>query len=129
MNFILEFFISKSITENVAANWFPVDVQVWYCTSSRSHTTIAKYAEYLATSYKEAKENLGKDFSVNPKVRSKKFFFFAVLLIPHSPNSDPDPDPRVLVNPDLDPVLFSGKNCKHIQRNKVIFDNKGNLFS
>ena len=50
----------------------PVVVQVWYCTSSRSHTTIAKYAEYLATSYKEAKENLGKDFSVNPKVRSKK---------------------------------------------------------
>jgi hypothetical protein len=44
-------------------------LQVWYCTSSRSHTTISKYAEYLATSYKEAKEKLGEDFSVNPKVR------------------------------------------------------------
>ncbi len=63
-----------------------VVVQVWYCTSSRSHTTIAKYAEYLATSYKEAKENLGKDFSVNPKVRSE-IFFFAMLLIPDSPIS------------------------------------------
>ncbi len=56
-------------------NLTPIVVQVWYCTSSRSHTTIAKYAEYLATSYKEAKENLGKDFSVNPKVRSKKIIF------------------------------------------------------
>ena len=47
-------------------------VQVWYCTSSRSHTTISKYAEYLATSYKEAKEKLGNEFSVNPKVRDDK---------------------------------------------------------
>ena len=27
-------------------------LQVWYCTSSRSHTTISKYAEILATSFK-----------------------------------------------------------------------------
>jgi hypothetical protein len=85
-------------------------VQVWYCTSSRSHTTIAKYAEYLATSFKEAKESLGKDFSVNPKVRSCEIFF-PVLLIPDSPNSNPDQ--RFLVNPDPDLKLFYGKNCKH----------------
>lgn len=42
--------------------------QVWYCTSSRSHTTVAKYAEYIATSFKEAKERLGDKFSINPKV-------------------------------------------------------------
>jgi len=83
-----------------------VVVQVWYCTSSRSHTTIAKYAEYLATSYKEAKENLGKDFSVNPKVRSKTKIF-PVLLIPHLPKLDPDP--RFLVNPDPDQVYFMAK--------------------
>jgi len=45
--------------------------QVWYCTSSRSHTTVSKYAEYLATSFKEAKERLGDDFSVNPKLNLK----------------------------------------------------------
>jgi hypothetical protein len=26
---------------------------VWYCTSSRSHTTVAKYAEYQAETIKE----------------------------------------------------------------------------
>ena len=43
-------------------------LQVWYCTSSRSHTTVAKYAEYIATSFKEAKERLSDKFSINPTV-------------------------------------------------------------
>ena len=42
--------------------------QVWYCTSSRAHTTVAKYAEYIATSFKEAKERLSDKFSINPTV-------------------------------------------------------------
>ena len=32
-----------------------ISFQVWYCTSSRSHTTISKYAEILATSFKGKK--------------------------------------------------------------------------
>ena len=48
-------------------------IQVWYCTSSRSHTTIAKYAEYLTTSFKETKEKLGKDFNFNPKVENMNY--------------------------------------------------------
>ena len=48
--------------------------QVWYCTSSRSHTTVAKYAEYIATSFKEAKERLGDKFSINPKVTQHRIY-------------------------------------------------------
>ena len=48
--------------------------QVWYCTSSRSHTTVAKYAEYIATSFKEAKERLGDKFSINPKVTHHRIY-------------------------------------------------------
>lgn len=61
--------IRTQLEQSSDENWDPtLRHQVWYCTSSRSHTTIAKYAEYLATSYKEAKDKLGKDFSVNPKL-------------------------------------------------------------
>ena len=52
--------------------------QVWYCTSSRSHTTVAKYAEYIATSFKEAKERLGDKFTINPTV-SKYQHFYKIL--------------------------------------------------
>lgn len=43
--------------------------QVWYCTSSRGHTTVSKYAEYQAGSIEEAYEEAeksGKKFEVNP---------------------------------------------------------------
>ena len=52
---------------------------MWYCTSSRSHTTVAKYAEYIATSFKEAKERLGDKFSINPKV--KLMIFLPIVMM------------------------------------------------
>ena len=54
-------------------------LQVWYCTSSRAHTTVAKYAEYIATSFKEAKERLSDKFSINPTVSAWRGQFFEVL--------------------------------------------------
>jgi len=61
--------IRTQLEQSSDENWAPsMQEQVWYCTSSRSHTTISKYAEYLATSFKEAKERLGDKFSVNPKL-------------------------------------------------------------
>ena len=65
--------------------------QVWYCTSSRSHTTVAKYAEYIATSFKEAKERLGDKFSINPKVtqnQSCEYQKFRICIVYY-------PDPRI----------------------------------
>ena len=52
--------------ENWDANF---EKQVWYCTSSRGHTTISKYAEYLAGSIEEAFNEASKaktKFEVNP---------------------------------------------------------------
>ena len=66
--------------------------QVWYCTSSRSHTTVAKYAEYIATSFKEAKERLGDKFSINPKVTITEFIKYQInirICFVHYP------DPRI----------------------------------
>jgi len=64
--------IRSQLEQSSDENWDPsLKDQVWYCTSSRSHTTISKYAEYLSTSYKEAKEKLGSEFSVNPKLDLK----------------------------------------------------------
>ena len=51
--------------------------QVWYCTSSRAHTTVAKYAEYIATSFKEAKERLSDKFSINPTVSARGQFLLS----------------------------------------------------
>ena len=62
--------------------------QVWYCTSSRSHTTVAKYAEYIATSFKEAKERLGDKFSINPKVTQNQSCEYQNLIVYY-------PDPRI----------------------------------
>jgi len=64
--------IRTQLEQSSEENWDPaLHQQVWYCTSSRSHTTISKYAEYLSTSLKEAKDKLGDDFSVNPKLELK----------------------------------------------------------
>ena len=66
---------------------------MWYCTSSRSHTTVAKYAEYIATSFKEAKERLGDKFSINPKVRLTTFLLIVIMkmiLLQIEQKTDPD---------------------------------------
>jgi hypothetical protein len=42
---------------------------VWYCTSSRSHTTVAKYAEYQAGTLEEAWIGDDSVRSVNPKIK------------------------------------------------------------
>ena len=52
--------------ENWDANF---EKQVWYCTSSRGHTTVGKYAEYQAGMLEEAymeAEKANKKFEVNP---------------------------------------------------------------
>jgi histone demethylase len=47
-------------------NWDPtMTKQVWYCTSSRSYTTISKYAEYQSANFTEACQNT-QTKSVNP---------------------------------------------------------------
>ncbi len=47
-------------------NWDPtMSRQVWYCTSSRSYTTISKYAEYQSANFAEACRTMEKR-SVNP---------------------------------------------------------------
>ena len=56
-------------------------LQVWYCTSSRAHTTVAKYAEYIATSFKEAKERLSDKFSINPTVSAWRGQFFKIRTV------------------------------------------------
>merc|ERR1719480_19043 len=59
--------VRTQLEQNSDENWEPsLEKEVWYCTSSRSHTTVAMYAEYIATSFKEAKERLGDKFSINP---------------------------------------------------------------
>lgn len=64
--------VRTQLEQHSDENWAPsLEEQVWYCTSSRSHTTIQKYAEYYATSFKEAKEKLRDEFSVNPKLETK----------------------------------------------------------
>jgi len=40
--------------------------QVWYCTSSRSHTTISKYAEYQSANFTESLRAMGEKKSANP---------------------------------------------------------------
>ena len=42
--------MEQTSDENWSAN---MEAPVWYCTSSRSHTTIAKYAEYQADTLRE----------------------------------------------------------------------------
>jgi len=64
--------VRTQLEQSSDENWCPgLKEQVWYCTSSRSHTTISKYAEILATSFKEAKERHGDKFSVNPPMEQK----------------------------------------------------------
>ena len=46
---------------------------VWYCTSSRSHTTVAKYAEYQAETIKEHYE------------KSVSFAFETIFLFTYLP--------------------------------------------
>ncbi len=47
-------------------NWDPaMTKQVWYCTSSRSYTTISKYAEYQSANFAEACQ-ASRTTSVNP---------------------------------------------------------------
>lgn len=58
--------IRTQMEQTANENWDPsMTKQVWYCTSSRSHTTIAKYAEYQAQSLQEAWAAIGHK-SVNP---------------------------------------------------------------
>ncbi len=46
--------IRSQMEQTSDENWSPnMEEPVWYCTSSRAHTTIAKYAEYQAESIKE----------------------------------------------------------------------------
>lgn len=46
--------IRTQIEQTSDENWDPkMEEKVWYCTSSRSHTTISKYAEYQAETIKE----------------------------------------------------------------------------
>jgi len=64
--------IRSQLEQTSDENWDPaLKNQVWYCTSSRSHTTISKYAEYLNTSLKETKYKLGPQFTFNPKMDMK----------------------------------------------------------
>jgi len=47
--------IRSQVEQSADENWDPsFDKQVWYCTSSRTHTTINKYAEYQAAGLEEA---------------------------------------------------------------------------
>ncbi len=58
--------IRTQMEQTANENWDPpMTKQVWYCSSSRSHTTISKYAEYQASGYKEAVASGNK--SVNPE--------------------------------------------------------------
>ena len=46
--------IRSQMEQTSDENWDPaMERPVWYCTSSRSHTTVAKYAEYQAETIKE----------------------------------------------------------------------------
>jgi len=63
--------IRNQIEQDADENLDPTMTKpVWYCTSSRSHTTIAKYAEYQAGSLAEAWMGDTKK-SVNPAIKFK----------------------------------------------------------
>ncbi len=58
--------IRTQMEQTANENWDPtMTQQVWYCTSTRSYSTIAKYAEYQAANYHEACIE-GQERSVNP---------------------------------------------------------------
>jgi len=64
--------VRTQLEQSSDENWDPsLQDQVWYCTSSRSHTTVVKYAEYHTQTFIEAKEKLGDKFSVNPPLELK----------------------------------------------------------
>uniref|UniRef100_A0A8C0ZGB8 [histone H3]-trimethyl-L-lysine(27) demethylase n=1 Tax=Cyanistes caeruleus TaxID=156563 RepID=A0A8C0ZGB8_CYACU len=57
-------------------NWDPTGTKkIWRCESSRSHTTIAKYAQYQASSFQESlrKKSHHKDHSDNESTSSDKW--------------------------------------------------------
>ncbi|TRY75310.1 hypothetical protein TCAL_01654, partial [Tigriopus californicus] len=72
--------IRSQMEQTADENWDPtMSKQVWYCTSSRSHTTIAKYAEYQASNLEETWDTMERtvnpkfDFSDKPTRRMIKF--------------------------------------------------------
>jgi len=59
--------IRSQMEQTSDENWDSnMEQPVWYCTSSRSHTTVAKYAEYQAETIKEHYEK-SDDKTANPK--------------------------------------------------------------
>ena len=75
MYFIDQFFffqveIRNQIEQDADENLDPsMTTPVWYCTSSRGHTTIAKYAEYQAGSLAEAWNGNDIQHSINPIIK------------------------------------------------------------
>lgn len=60
--------IRSQMEQTANENWDPtMSKQVWYCTSSRSHTTISKYAEYQSANFQEAMASMKSgERTVNP---------------------------------------------------------------
>lgn len=47
--------VRTQLNQSADENWDPTHKEkVWACTSHRSHTTIAKYAQYQASSFQES---------------------------------------------------------------------------
>ena len=62
--------ISFSVDQDADENLDPTLTKpVWYCTSSRSHTTVAKYAEYQAGTLEEACVGDDSGRSYNSKIK------------------------------------------------------------
>jgi lysine-specific demethylase 6A len=70
MTDIFQVEIRNQIEQDSDENLDPsLTVPVWYCTSSRAHTTIAKYAEYQAGTLAEAWNGSDVKNSINPTIK------------------------------------------------------------
>jgi len=74
--------VRTQVQQPADENWDPSGTgQTWPCESSRSHTTIAKYAQYQASSFQESLQVrlLHPDFHVSVLYAAIKAHFWAFV--------------------------------------------------
>ena len=79
--------IRSQMEQTSDENWAPnMEKPVWYCTSSRAHTSIAKYAEYQAETIRDHFQQTVNIFRQLATIFSD-FFIFYRMTDRQTPNS------------------------------------------
>ena len=79
--------IRSQMEQTSDENWAPnMEKPVWYCTSSRAHTSIAKYAEYQAETIRDHFQQTVKNFHQLATIFFDDFFIFR-MTDRQTPNS------------------------------------------